>query len=704
MNDSFDLRASHLLECALDQPSACFRDGQLEAIKNIVEDKKRVLIVQRTGWGKSMVYFLATRMLRDEGKGPTLLISPLLALMRNQIEAAERIGLRAATINSSNREEWHDVREGMSNDEIDILLISPERLANDEFRETVLLPVSGNIGLLVIDEAHCISDWGHDFRPDYLRIARIIQNLPKGSPLLTTTATANERVIEDLVEQFGDELVIHRGPLIRHSLSLQNIYLPKQSERMAWLADKLPKIEGSGIIYTLTIRDCQRLASWLRQNGIDAHAYWGGLDNLKRRELEQKLLKNEIKTLVATTALCMGFDKPDLEFVIHFQRPGSVVFYYQQVGRAGRALENAHGILLSGDEDDEITDYFIRTAFPPEAHVSQILQILERAEYGLSIPLIQKELNLQTGQIQKALKILAVQTPSPVVRDGSKWFRTPVEYSVDREEIERLQAHRRIEQSKMLEYIGTGECLMKFLSRELDDPDAQECGKCANCLGKDLLSRDYPDDLLIEAVKFLKRSDLAVEPRKMWPIGWTGNDGWRGRIKSDLKCETGRALCLWGDAGWGEMVRRGKRDRHFMDELVNASAGMILKRWKPDPFPAWVTCVPSLSNPELVPSFASRLARAIGIPFRPCIAKSRPTKPQKEMQNSAMQATNLDGSFTITTKPPEFDLPVLLVDDIIDSRWTMTLLAAILRSEGSGQVYPMALANATPDYYSKDKE
>ncbi|HYW02737.1 MAG TPA: RecQ family ATP-dependent DNA helicase, partial [Gammaproteobacteria bacterium] len=334
-----------LLRQALDDPGVDFRDGQWESVSTLVNDRRKLLVVQRTGWGKSAVYFIATRVFRDEGKGPTLIISPLLALMRNQIEAAERLGIRAATINSSNREDWSRVQSQLVEGEIDALLISPERLSNDQFVADVLEPVSGNIGLLVIDEAHCISDWGHDFRPDYRRIVNIIRGLPSNMPVLATTATANDRVVRDIQEQLGD-IAIQRGPLMRESLRLQAMGIADPAERLAWLAEHVPYLPGSGIVYTSTVRDAEKVAQWLNQQGVVAAAYHGSVvaegyedSNAYRQTLEGQLSRNELKLVVATSALGMGYDKPDLGFVIHYQAPGSVVSYYQQVGRAGRAID-----------------------------------------------------------------------------------------------------------------------------------------------------------------------------------------------------------------------------------------------------------------------------------------------------------------------------------------------------------------------------
>jgi ATP-dependent DNA helicase RecQ len=700
MTNDLKPKALSLLKKALDNPTANFREGQWEAINELLEQRARLLVVQRTGWGKSLVYFLTTRLLRDQGAGPTLLISPLLALMRNQILAAKRIGIRAETINSSNKDEWTSVETRLQADEVDILLVSPEMLANEEFRERMLLPIANRIGCFVVDEAHCISDWGHDFRPDYRRITRILQALPWNIPILATTATANNRVVNDITEQLGPNLQVLRGPLTRKSLQLQNIQLSSQAARLAWLAEQLPTLSGSGIIYTLTIKDAEQVARWLRTQGINAEAYSSqtkrdketGLD--VREELENHLLNNEVKALVATSALGMGFDKSDLGFVIHYQRPGSVVHYYQQVGRAGRAVDLAYGILMSGDEDQAITDYFIQSAFPPEQHVQDVLDALSQADDGLSVPGMERRLNLSEGQIKKVVKILATESPAPITNRGSKWYLNPILYQPNREKVEELIRVRQQEQTRMIDYAQSQECLMVFLSKELDDPESTPCGRCAVCLGEPLLSETYSSELAYEAIQFLRRSDLVIEPRKQWPASTLIN-GWRGRIGQELQAETGRALSLWGDEGWGKLVKRGKyTDNSFDDELVKGAAEMV-QRWQPQPCPTWVTCVPSSNRPDLVPNFAQRLAQRLGLLFIPSIQKIRPTKLQKQMKNSYQQAHNLENAFEISTWSG-MDGPVFLVDDMVDSRWTFTVIAALLRQAGSGPVLPLALALNSP--------
>jgi ATP-dependent DNA helicase RecQ len=409
--------------------------------------------------------------------------------------------------------------------------------------------------------------------------------------------------------------------------------------------------------------------------------------------LESLLLTNQIKALVATTALGMGFDKPDLGFVVHFQRPGSVVHYYQQVGRAGRAIDTAYGILLSGDEDQEITDYFIETAFPPVAHCERILQALDQAAHGLTLTELQREVNLSQSQIEKVLKILQTEPQSPVSKEQQRWYTTPVVYTPDQARIEQLTRIRREEQAQMLDYMQTTDCLMAFLRRALDDPEAAFCGQCASCVQQPIFSPIYSLQKAQEATQFLRRSDVLIEPRRRWigdALAWYG---WSGMIPEDLRAEPGRALCRWGDAGWGDLVRQGKQyNAWFDEELVTGACTLIRERWQPEPMPIWVTCVPSWRHTTLVPDFANRLAVQLNIPFVPCVRKLRDTQPQKLMQNSYQQAHNLAQAFEVDVSQVR-NGSVLLVDDMVDSKWTFTIIAALLRTAGSGPVFPFALAS-----------
>ena len=690
--------AQQLLKQVLNNANAEFREGQWEAIDAVANHNKKLLLVQRTGWGKSIVYFLSTKILRDKGNGITLIISPLLALMRNQLEATKSIGITAKTINSANTSEWRDVIRKIRSDNVDALLISPERLANENFIDEVIIPLSDKIGLFVVDEAHCISDWGHDFRPDYRRIINVLKNVPANMPVLATTATANDRVVNDIELQLKG-LEIRRGNLSRKSLYLQNIVLPDQSQRLAWLAENLPKLTGTGIIYTLTKRDTETVAGWLKMNNIEAEAYYSDVDhtdysdvNEYRIALEEKLLNNEIKALVATSALGMGYDKPDLGFVIHYQAPGNVVSYYQQVGRAGRAIDKAYGILLTGNEDAEIHDFFRRKAFPDEQDVYKILDLLNQAD-GLSVRDIEEKLNYSFGSIEKVLKLLSVENPAPVIKDKSKYYRTANPFKIDSDRINFLTNQRITEWQDMQVYVNHKDCLMKFLRNSLDDPGSSNCNNCQNCKVELRLTVTTNNNFVIAASRFIRQSEMLLVLKKQVAKDSFPIYGFSGSIPAKLRGEDGRILARWGDAGWGHKVRECKNNNFLSDELVDAMAEMILERWKPRPVYEWITCVPSLNHVELVPDFAQRLAVKLGISFRNVIKKIKKNSQQKLMQNRFHQCNNLDGVFEIYGMIE--NSPVLLIDDIVDSGWTLTVVSALLRKTGSGIVYPVVLASTT---------
>ena len=684
----YQSRALELLRLGTRLSHAEFHEDQDRAIQHVVEGNGPLLVVQKTGWGKSNVYFIATKLLREQGAGPALLISPLLSLMRNQIDAARRMGVRAETINSSNRQDWEEIVGKVHRDEVDILLISPERLANPEFLEQVLGAVADNIVFLVVDEAHCISDWGHDFRPDYRRIERLVRLFPANLTLLATTATANRRVMNDLYAILGPNLHVLRGDLNRPSLTLQTMQMPSQTQRMAWLADNLPRMRGSGIIYTLTVRDAERLTAWLKRRKLDVEVYTGQMENEERECLEKLLLDNHVKALVATVALGMGFDKPDLGFVIHYQTPGSVVSYYQQVGRAGRDGNDAYGILLSGKEETNILDFFITSSFPTLEEVEKILDALERTPDGLSMYELQNEVNVKPARMTQATKIMELESPAPIAKQGTKWQLTPTSLSASFwERIKRLTELRKEEQRQMQAYVTLPRGHMEFLIEALDgDP-----GKVApSCMPP--FSADTDPFLTQAAERFLRNNMGEISPRRNWPSAM-GISEIRGRIPQELQASPGRTLSDWNDGGWGTEVSRGKYTTgQFSDELVQACAGLV-RKWAPSPAPQWVTCIPSRRSPGLVLDFARRLAQALNLPFHASLLKVRDHPPQKEMANSAHQCRNLIDTMHVDTRSIEQG-PVLLVDDIVDSRWTFTMAAWLLRKAGSGEVWPLALSNA----------
>ncbi len=658
-------------------PEARFRTHQREAIADLVDDRARVLCVQRTGWGKSAVYFIATALLRERGAGPALIVSPLLALMRNQIAAAERLGIRAHTVNSTNRDEWDAVRGMLSDDAVDLLLISPERLNNPKFRDEMLPLFAARVGLLVVDEAHCISDWGHDFRPDYRRLADMLAALPDGVAVLGTTATANDRVVADVAEQVGVDRT-YRGPLGRASLRMEVVELPAQAERLAWLAAHLPSLPGSGIVYTLTKRDADVVAEFLAGHGVPAEAYSGEIDNETRIAVEDRLLRNELKCVVATSALGMGYDKPDLGFVVHYQAPGSVISYYQQVGRAGRAIERADVVLLRGAEDKRIQDFFIEQAFPPRDRVERVLEALPA-----TTPELTSVVNLGRGRLEAMLKVLDVE--GAVTRSGTTWQRVPESgWRYDGERYATVTALRRREQEAMAQFGADGRCLMRALQEELDDPAPADCGICSVCAGP-RFDGELDPVLVREAALHLRSRPLVLEVKKMAP----DPEGRMRKLGDDVRAEEGRALARLGDGGWDPLVRAGRGEGRFADELVDAAASAVRAWGAPV---RWVTAIPSTRSGSLVPDFAARVAAALGLPYVPAVERAREAPPQREMENSAQQVANVRGAFAVAGDPPAE--PCLLVDDIRFSGWTLAMVAGQLRRRGSGPVHPFALSTA----------
>ena len=661
------------------RPDSTFRAGQREAIEALVYGRERVLLVQRTGWGKSAVYFVSTDLLRKNGFGPTLLISPLLALIRNQIDAARRLGIRTLTINSASETTVKELASALANDEVDLLLVSPERLANPEFADKVMPLVGRRPGLMVIDEAHCISDWGHDFRPDYRRLSQVIAGLGTGIPVLACTATANDRVVADVSDQLGTGIRVLRGPLARDGLALQVIDMPSAAQRLAWLHHVLPTLPGTGIIYCLTVRDVELVAAWLRGHGHEVLPYTGGTDSDLRLDAEAALQRNEVKALIATTALGMGYDKPDLAFVVHFQGPGSPVGYYQQVGRAGRQLTTSVGVLLRGVEDSDIQDWFISTAFPDEQHVDAVLAVFAFAAGPMTLGRILEEVNMKRGDLELVLKQLTVEG---VLRrlSGSTYERTLKPWVYPTERVAAVTSDRRREQEQMGEYAESSGCRMAFLAAVLDDPSPGDCGICDNCTGAHLVV-DLDAALVAEAQRYIRRGYVVIEPRKK-----------RGgkKLADELRCEEGRALCMWNDAGWGTLVATGRREERFDDRLIHALAEMVAE-WAPSPQLTWVTYVPSLRLPGLVPDLAQRIAAVLDLPLVPLLERTRTAPPQKHMRNTAHQESNVLDAFRLVGTPlPE---PVLLVDDVVDSKWTLTEIGVLLREAGSGPVIPLALGS-----------
>jgi ATP-dependent DNA helicase RecQ len=698
--------------------AARLREDQWLAVEALVAHGRRTLVVQRTGWGKSAVYFVATALLRARGSGPTVIVSPLLALMRNQVEAAARAGIRARTINSSNTEEWGEIEAEVAAGEVDVLLVSPERLNNPDFRDQVLPKLAATTGLLVVDEAHCISDWGHDFRPDYRRLRTMLAELPTGVPVLATTATANARVTADVAEQLGtgatgaDEAgaLVLRGPLDRESLSLGVLRMPDAAHRLAWLADHLDKLPGSGIIYTLTVAAADEITGFLRQRGFAVTAYSGKTENADRQAAEADLLANRVKALVATSALGMGFDKPDLGFVVHVGSPSSPIAYYQQVGRAGRGVNHAEVLLLPGREDESIWRYFASLAFPPQEQVRRTLDILAEADRPLSIPAMEARVDLRRSRLETMLKVLDVDGAVHRVRGG--WTSTGQPWTYDTERYAWVARQRETEQQAMRDYAGTTGCRMEFLRRQLDDEKAEPCGRCDNCAGA-RFPTEVSTAALDAARAALGRPGVEIEPRKMWPTGLEAiGVRLKGRIPATEQAAAGRALGRLSDIGWGNRLRplfaQGAADQPVPQDAVDAVV-RVLADWARGPGgwasgepdaparPVGVVGVASRGHGQLVESLSARIAEVGRMPLLGRIDYAEYGDPGGvPRSNSAQRVRALHEAFVLAPELVEAlkaaPGPVLLVDDFADTGWTLAVTAGLLRKAGATAVFPLVLA------------
>jgi ATP-dependent DNA helicase RecQ len=671
---------------------AVLHDDQWAAIEALVVDRRRSLVVQRTGWGKSAVYFVATLLLRAAGAGPTVIISPLLALMRNQIAAAERAGIRAVTINSTNIEQWEETQTAVRAGDVDVLLVSPERLNNPGFRDEVLPRLAATCGLLVVDEAHCISDWGHDFRPDYRRIRTLLAELPEGIPVLATTATANARVSTDVAEQLGSETLVLRGSLDRESLRLGVVRLPTPEQRLAWLADHLQEQPGSGIVYCLTVAATQQVADYLRSRGHDVAAYSGQTEPTERLELEDALASGRVKALVATSALGMGFDAT-LGFVVNLGAPQSPVAYYQQVGRAGRGTDTASVVLLPQQADQDLWAYFASLAFPREDQVRHTLRVL--AEEGVSsTATLETLVDLGRSRLEQMLKVLDVD--GAVRRVSGGWEATGREWSYDADRYDRVSEAREREQRAMLDYLDTERCRMWFLRDQLDDPEVDEstrCGRCDTCGGLELAT-SVTDGAVDEARARLARPGVVLEPRALWPTA-LANLGLdlRGRIREGA--EPGRAVARLTDLGHGQALRElfaePVTDQRVPGHLVHAVIE-VLNDWQPHV--DGIVVVESATRPTLTSDLADGLARFLKKPVVGRWAITDPTvEPGHGAMNSAQRVAAVTRRFRLDADVP--DGPVLLVDDQVVTGWTLTIAAKALRDAGATEVLPLALATRT---------
>jgi len=669
---------------------ATVRPDQLEAVRALVVEHRRALVVQATGWGKSAVYWIAAKAIRDAGGGPTLVVSPLLALMRNQVEAAGRAGLRAATLNSSNNTDWRQIEQQLLSGEIDVLLVSPERLANPTFAAQVLAPLLGSLGLLVIDEAHCISSWGHDFRPDYQRLARLLTSDPN-LPVLATTATANKRVTDDVAHQLGDRTLVLRGSLTRESLHLSVVPTLDPLASFAWVDEALRVLDGSGIVYVLTVEQSEQLAEFLTSREHHTVAYNGSTETDARARIEDDLRANRVKAVIATSALGMGYDKPDLAFCIHVGSPQSPVDYYQQVGRAGRALDRAVVVLIPGGATDErLWEYFATSNIPRENDARAVLNFLGDAAKPASVNDIEISTGLNRSRVELLLKILAVDDATDRTTEG--WIATGASWQFDAPRYEAVVAARRAEASIMRRYARGQRCLETLLRQSLDDPvdEAAQCGRCSVCTG--VMPASLPTEPSPESVAaartFLRGRDKEIEPRKQFTRGIPDR---RGNIPAAARLQEGRSLAFADDPAWPEvieLVRAG--DGECPEWAVDASID-VLGRWASVwvARPTMVVPMPSIRHPQLVHSLAAGIAARGRLQLVDALEWVGPA--QHDVAAPAQRAINVSGSLRIRDGVSLDNEVVLLVDDTARSRWTLTFAGIALGEAGARGVLPLVL-------------
>jgi ATP-dependent DNA helicase RecQ len=692
--------AERHLTALVGRDDAVLREDQWAAIEALAVDRRRALVVQRTGWGKSAVYFVATKLLREGGAGPTVIVSPLLALMRNQIAAAERAGIRAVTINSTNIDQWQPIHDQIHAGEVDVLLVSPERLNNPGFRDEVLPRLAATCGLLVVDEAHCISDWGHDFRPDYRRLRTLLAELPSGIPVLATTATANQRVTDDVAEQLGVHadgtsdaaVLVQRGTLDRESLRLGVVQLKTPEQRLAWLADHLAEQPGSGIVYCLTVAATQEVAGYLRDRGLEVAAYSGQTEPDERHALEQALVDGRVKALIATSALGMGFDA-SLGFVINLGAPQSPVAYYQQVGRAGRGTDDATVVLLPQIEDRDIWAYFASLGFPREEQVRETLAALAGSDRPMSTATLETRVELGRNRLESMLKVLDVDGAVQRVQGG--WVATGQPWTYDAERYARVAEAREREQQAMLGYLRTTECRMRYLREQLDDPEASDCGRCDNCGGV-TLSSSVSDAAVAEAGQRLSRPGVVLEPRRMWPTA-LANLGLDLKGKIAAGAEPGRTVARLTDLGHGQALRALFRedtpDGPVPPGLAQAVMD-VMKDWSSEwtSRPDAIVVVESATRPTLVGDLAEGLSRVMQVPVVGTWAIRDPSVPPRAgASNSAQRVAAVRRRGGLDAEVPP-GATVLLVDDQVATGWTLTVAATAIRAAGADAVLPLALA------------
>ena len=670
-----------------------FYDEQWRSIERILRGE-RILMIERTGFGKSLCYqFPATQF-----DGITVVFSPLIALMRDQVRSLCERGIPAAYINSeqSYEENQNSIQRAL-NGEIKILYIAPERQENEEWIEATR---QLKLSMVVVDEAHTISTWGHDFRPSFRRIINLVQLLPQSLPVLATTATATKKVQYDIEQQIGGRLTTIRGNLIRPNFQLQVVKVQSEDEKMIWLAENLNSINGTGLIYTGTRIDTEVYANWLRFVGINATDYNAGFDADTRKSIEQGLMQNKWKCIVSTNALGMGIDKSDIRFVIHTQMPASPIHYYQEIGRAGRDGKPTRIILFYNEKkengNDVATDSLLPLSFvegsrPTTKKYQKVISLLQ--EEPLSEREVLKKANLKTNQLRVIKADLIDQGIIKEVLYG-KIKKYEYQYNapaLNTDSFEALREAKLKDLHAMEEYIYTDMPRMKYLCSFLDSDETVEYSNCDNtnleritvsvtpewmtkledfretyfpCLelsswtirkGGFRLRYIAPDKVQVE--KTVKNDMGEVIERPI--IEYSNNINLleynqeeREIIEEHLgkasRLVDGYAASYYGVSNVGAAIHRSKYENggDFPDFLLKKTLSVFGKKFRGIHFDL-VLYLPPTNSGDLVKNFATKFARVIGVPISHELIKVRITQEQKMFQNSYSKQENVCGAFDI---------------------------------------------------------
>jgi len=645
-----------------------FYDHQWKTIVKILNGD-RVFLIEKTGFGKSLCYqYTATQF-----DGTTIIFCPLISLMRDQVNYLKSINIPSECITYENGEGVNDkIMSEALNGKLKILYISPERQENIEWLEIVK---DINISMIVVDEAHCISMWGHTFRPSYRRIVNLVNQLPKNFPVLATTATATKRTTEDAMEQIGRDIQLIRGDLLRKNFYLNTLKVKNEEEKMGWLIDFLSKQDGTGIIYTGTRVKTEWFSAWLEFNGISSINYHAGLDADARKEIEKGLMENRWKVVVSTNALGMGIDKPDIRFVIHTQVPQSPVHYYQEIGRGGRdGLPTKLFLLYNEDEDMDLPKSFIRNNRPSVEKYYRVIDVLKKEALGLHN--ILKATNLKQTSLRVILSDLIDQGIANQALYG-RLKRYEIKFDakeLDTEGFEELRYFEEQELKAIIGYINSSLCKMNYLCQYLGD-NQSICGKCDVCR-ENINSYQIPNHLInkIEEFKNTYFPDLKVESKKSNIVNGVASSYYG-------ISNVGKTLnkCKYKDGGDFPSHLLKRTLRAFRHKFKNQNFDLILY-------------VPPTKSGDLVKNFSEKVSKVLDIPISHKLSKTRESKEQKALENYPLKRENVKGIFYYPNPEEIKGKSILLIDDIFDSGQTVKEIGLYLTGIGANIIAPVVIA------------